>query len=132
MASGPGTTGQTNFGSTTRTAGAALRIAPDRSRRASAAPAGTIRPPFFDVPFWLRQIGLAIDRIIALHARPPLLIGNSVGAALALKTVASRPELQQVLVIGTPVGPACAIPHCGRSGTGSARRRFARRRNAAD
>jgi pimeloyl-ACP methyl ester carboxylesterase len=100
---GPGTNGRTNFGPLLD------RLAPrfalhlidlagfgDSGRKAT--------PPFFDVSFWLRQIGLAIDRIISLHARPPLLIGNSVGGALALKAAAARPDLKQVLVIGAPAG----------------------------
>ncbi len=62
-------------------------------------------PPFFDVAFWLRQIALAIDRIQHLYRRAPLLIGNSVGAALALKTAAARPDLKRVLAIGAPAAP---------------------------
>jgi pimeloyl-ACP methyl ester carboxylesterase len=61
-------------------------------------------PPFFDVGFWLRQIDLAIDQVIDLHGRAPLLVGNSVGGALALKTAARRPDLPAVLAIGAPTG----------------------------
>jgi pimeloyl-ACP methyl ester carboxylesterase len=61
-------------------------------------------PPYFNVSFWLRQLDLAVDEIMAAHGRPPLLIGNSVGGALVLKLAARRPDVQQVLSIGVPWG----------------------------
>ncbi|HWJ36756.1 MAG TPA: alpha/beta hydrolase [Steroidobacteraceae bacterium] len=54
--------------------------------------------PGFDVPLWLDQIGQALDRI----NRPALLIGNSVGGALALKTAARGLALHGVVAIGAP------------------------------
>jgi pimeloyl-ACP methyl ester carboxylesterase len=54
--------------------------------------------PGFDVPLWLEQIGQALDRI----GRPALLIGNSVGGALALKTAARGLALHGVVAIGAP------------------------------
>lgn len=105
---GPGTTGQANFAPL-------LERLPSRFALhvidlAGFGESGCIaRPPFFDVPFWLRQVAAAIARMIDIHGRAPLVIGNSVGAALALKAAASAPEVRQVLAIGTPSGPP-ALP----------------------
>jgi pimeloyl-ACP methyl ester carboxylesterase len=101
---GPGTTGLANFGPLLD------RLAPRFALHlidlaGFGASGRKAKPPFFDVPFWLRQIELAIDRVVELHARPPLLIGNSVGAALALKAAAVWPGRMQVLAIGAPAGP---------------------------
>jgi pimeloyl-ACP methyl ester carboxylesterase len=59
-------------------------------------------PPYFDVPFWLRQIGLAIARVRTEHGRPPTLIGNSVGAALVLKAAALHADVAHIIAIGAP------------------------------
>lgn len=101
---GPGTTGQANFGPLLG------RLAPRFALHlidlaGFGASGRKAKPPFFDVSFWLRQIERAIDHVVELHARPPLLIGNSVGAALALKAAAAWPGRLQVLGIGTPAGP---------------------------
>jgi pimeloyl-ACP methyl ester carboxylesterase len=61
-------------------------------------------PPFFDVSFWLRQLDQAVNEIMAVHGRAPLLVGNSVGGGLVLKLAARRPDLRQVLAIGVPWG----------------------------
>nr|WP_321985181.1 alpha/beta hydrolase [uncultured Lichenicoccus sp.] len=58
--------------------------------------------PFFDVGFWLDQIEGAIAQILDLHGTPPLLIGNSVGGALALKIAARRNDLPGIVAIGAP------------------------------
>lgn len=59
--------------------------------------------PGFDVTLWLDQIAHALARI----NRPPLLIGNSVGGALALKVAARGHSLHGILAIGAP---AAAMP----------------------
>jgi pimeloyl-ACP methyl ester carboxylesterase len=101
---GPGTTGQANFGPLFGRL--APRLALHLIDLAGFGASGRkAEPPFFDVSFWLRQIERAIDRVVELHARAPLLIGNSVGAALALKAAAAWPGRMQVLAIGTPAGP---------------------------
>ena len=101
---GPGTTGQANFGPL-------LEHLPSRFALHLIDLAGfgqsalKTRPPFFDVSFWLLQIASAIGRATEIHGRAPIVIGNSVGAALALKSAASSPNVKQVLAIGAPAGP---------------------------
>ena len=101
---GPGTTGRTNFAPLfdRLSPRLALHLIDLAGFGASGCKAA---PPYFDVIFWLRQIERAIDDIIRLYRCPPILIGNSVGGALALKTAAARPELTQVLAIGAAVAP---------------------------
>lgn len=108
---GPGTTGMANFAPLLPRLGA--RYAPHLIDLAGFGASGrTPGPPLFDVAFWRRQIGQALDRIQALHGRPALLVGNSVGGALALKVAADRPELRQVVAIGAPAAlPAPAALH---------------------
>jgi len=101
---GPGTTGHANFGPLID------RLSPhfalhliDLAGFGSSGRKTT--QPFFDVPFWLRQIGQAINRILHLHGRRPVLIGNSVGGALVLKTAAANTDITRVIAIGAPVLP---------------------------
>lgn len=94
---GPGTTGQANF-------------APLLAALPSHVPVHMIdlfgfggsqrKPaqPGFDVALWLEQITTALEQI----GRPALLVGNSVGGALALKAAARGSDLVGVLAIGSP------------------------------
>jgi pimeloyl-ACP methyl ester carboxylesterase len=66
-------------------------------------------PPYFDVSFWLRQLELVVDDILTTHGKPPLVIGNSAGGALALKLAARRPELRRVVAAAVPCGPPNAL-----------------------
>ncbi len=101
---GPGTTGRANFGPLLDRL--APRFALHLIDLAGFGDSGRkTRPPFFDVSFWVRQIELVIGRVTELHACAPLVIGNSVGAALVLKAAASSPGVKQVLAIGAPAGP---------------------------
>jgi pimeloyl-ACP methyl ester carboxylesterase len=101
---GPGTSGRANFGPLLDRLDPrfGLHVIDLAGFGASGRKAAQ---PFFDVRFWLRQIDLAIDHVVRLHGRAPLLIGNSVGGALALKTAAARADLKNVLAIGAPAGP---------------------------
>lgn len=94
---GPGTTGQANFAPL-------LAALPNHvpihmidlfgfggSQRKPAQPG-------FDVALWLGQIAIALEQI----GRPALLVGNSVGGALALKVAARTPDLVGVLAVGAP------------------------------
>jgi pimeloyl-ACP methyl ester carboxylesterase len=100
---GPGTTGWLNFSRL-------LDLLPSRFAvhlvdLAGFGLSGRLpSPPYFDVSFWLRQLDLAVDEIVAAHGRPPLLVGNSVGGALVLKLAARRRDVRQVLSIGVPWG----------------------------
>ncbi len=67
---------------------------------------GTLEQPGFDPPLWLAQIEQALDRI----GRPTLLVGNSVGGALALKVASRRPELLGVIGVGAAAAAAPATP----------------------
>jgi pimeloyl-ACP methyl ester carboxylesterase len=101
---GPGTTGRTNFGPLLE------RLSPRFALHVIdlagfGASGRKTAPPFFDVGFWQRQIGVAIARVVKLHRRPPVLIGNSVGGALVLKTAARHADIRRVIAIGTPVVP---------------------------
>ncbi len=101
---GPGTTGRANFGPLID------RLSPHFALHlldlaGFGASGRKTTPPFFDVPFWLRQIGQAISRILHLHGRLPVLIGNSVGGALVLKTAAANTAITRVIAIGAPVLP---------------------------
>jgi pimeloyl-ACP methyl ester carboxylesterase len=100
---GPGTTGLANFGPLLD------QLAPKLALHlidlaGFGESARKTRTPFFDVSLWLRQIAAVIDRVVTLHGRSPLLIGNSVGGALALKAAASICSIRQVLAIGAPTG----------------------------
>ncbi len=57
--------------------------------------------PGFDVDHWLAQIDDALDRI----GTPAVLVGNSVGGALALKAAARRRDVLAVLAIGAAAAP---------------------------
>ena len=101
---GPGTTGEANFAPLLNRL--PPRFAPHLIDLAGFGQSGRlVRSPFFDVSFWLRQIALAIGRATEIHGCPPFLIGNSVGAVLALKAAAASPGVKQVLAIGAPAGP---------------------------
>jgi pimeloyl-ACP methyl ester carboxylesterase len=100
---GPGTTGRLNFAPLLDRM--PKRFALHLIDLAGFGASARKPPPYFDVGFWVRQIDQAIDRIKALHRRAPLLIGNSVGGALALKVAAMRVDLGQVLAIGAPAAP---------------------------
>jgi pimeloyl-ACP methyl ester carboxylesterase len=101
---GPGTTGHANFGPLID------RLSPHFALHlidlaGFGASGRKTTQPFFDVPFWLRQIGQAITRILHMHGRLPVLIGNSVGGALVLKTAAANTDITRVMAIGAPVLP---------------------------
>ena len=105
---GPGTTGRMNFGAILD------RLSPRFALHlidlvGFGASGRKVARPFFDVEMWLRQIEAAVDKIFGIHRRAPILIGNSVGGALALRVAARRQDVRQVLAIGTPaqaVAPA--------------------------
>ena len=92
---GPGTTGQANFNPL-------LAVLPESvpvhliDLIGFGASARKPAQPGFDVALWLDQIEAALDRI----GGPAILVGNSVGGALALKTAARRDDLQGVLALG--------------------------------
>ena len=98
---GPGTTGQANFN-------------PLLARLPESVPihlidligfGGSARKPAqpgFDVALWLDQIDAALDQI----GGPAILVGNSVGGALALKAAARRDDLQAVLALGAAAAGA--------------------------
>ena len=101
---GPGTTGRTNFEPILERLPArfALHVIDlagfgDSDRITSL--------PYFDVAFWVRQIGAAIAKLLQMHGRPPLLVGNSVGGALVLKAASEFNDIAQVVVIGAPAQP---------------------------
>jgi pimeloyl-ACP methyl ester carboxylesterase len=101
---GPGTTGRTNFGPVLE------RLSPRFALHVIdlagfGASDRTSTPPFFDVGFWQRQIGVAIARVQEMHGRPPVLIGNSVGGALVLRAAARNPHIARVIAIGAPAVP---------------------------
>jgi pimeloyl-ACP methyl ester carboxylesterase len=101
---GPGTTGRGNFGPLLERL--SPRFAPHVIDLAGfGASDRKTAPPFFDVPFWLRQIELTIARVRGMHGIPPVLIGNSVAGALVLKTVARNPDISRVVAIGAPSVP---------------------------
>jgi pimeloyl-ACP methyl ester carboxylesterase len=94
---GPGTTGEVNFGRLIELMPHdwplhLIDLAGFGESFAAAA------RPGFDPPRWLDQIDQALDRI----RTPTLLVGNSVGGALALKTAARRRDLHGVVAIGAP------------------------------
>jgi len=101
---GPGTTGWLNFSRL-------IDLLPPRCAihlldLAGFGASGRLpAPPYFDVPLWLRQLELALDDILGTYGRPPIVIGNSAGGALALKFAARRPELRQVVAAAMPWGP---------------------------
>ena len=102
---GPGTTAEANF------APLIEALAPDTPAHLIdlAGFGGSVAAaaqPGFDAPLWLEQIDQALDRI----GRPAILVGNSVGGALALKTAARRRDLIGTLVIGAPVAATTATP----------------------
>ena len=101
---GPGTTGRTNFGPLLERLSPrfALHVIDLAGFGASGRKPA---PPFFDVGFWLRQIGAAIARVQEMYGRPPVLIGNSVGGALVLRSAARNPSISHVIAIGTPAVP---------------------------
>lgn len=101
---GPGTTGRANFGPLLDRLPKRFALHLIDLAGFGASGRRTVQP-FFDVKFWLRQITLAIDHIVARHGAAPLLIGNSVGGALVLKAAAARPQIERVLAIGAPAGP---------------------------
>jgi len=104
---GPGTTGWLNFARLTEKLPA--RCALHLVDLAGFGASGRLpSPPYFDVPFWLRQLERAMDEILAEHARLPVVIGNSAGGALVLKLAARRPELRQVVAAAVPCGAPSA------------------------
>ena len=106
----PGTTGAVNFAPLI--ARLSLRIAPHVIDLAGFGASGRLpAPPFFDVAFWLDQIEHAIARIHDRHGFAPVLLGNSVGGALALKLAARRIDLPHVVAIGAPAAaePTAAL-----------------------
>ncbi len=101
---GPGTTGWTNFAPLVECL--SPPFAPHLIDLAGFGLSGRLpRAPFFDVGFWLEQIDVAIRRIIDRHGRAPLLVGNSVGGALALKMAGRRADLPGLVAIGAPASP---------------------------
>ena len=102
---GPGTTGQINFAPLLARLSASHDVhVIDLIGFGGAIPPG--RTCTFDVDLWIEQIGRVLD-----HAGPDaVLIGNSVGGALALRVAARHPALRGVLVIGAPAGQQHATP----------------------
>ena len=102
---GPGTDGEANFAPLIKALAADVPV----HVIDLAGFGGSARKPYqpgFDVPLWLEQVDQALDRI----GRPAVLVGNSVGGALALKTAARRRELRGVLAIGAPAAPMVPTP----------------------
>ena len=98
---GPGTTGFVNFAPLI--AKVSSRLAPHVIDLAGFGSSGRLpAKPFFDVAFWLDQIDCAIAQIRVRYGRFPVLIGNSVGGALALKIAARRSDLPRIVAIGAP------------------------------
>jgi len=98
---GPGTNGMTNFGLLIDRL--SDRYAPHLIDLAGFGDSECLpEPPFFDVGFWMEQIEASIEQVRTLHGRLPLLVGNSVGGALALRTAARRHDLPGVIAIGAP------------------------------
>jgi pimeloyl-ACP methyl ester carboxylesterase len=62
--------------------------------------------PGFTPELWLEQIAQALDAV----GEPCLLIGNSVGGALALGAAATRQDLLGVLAIGAAIAASPATP----------------------
>jgi pimeloyl-ACP methyl ester carboxylesterase len=100
---GPGTTGWLNFSGVADllTAHFALHLVDLAGFGASGR---LPSPPYFDMSFWLRQLERAVDELLAVYGRPPVVIGNSAGGALALKLASRRPELRQVVAAAVPSG----------------------------
>jgi pimeloyl-ACP methyl ester carboxylesterase len=101
---GPGTSGRTNFGPLLDRLSPhfALHLIDLAGFGASGRKAV---PPYFDVPFWLRQISQAIARVVSIHGRLPVRVGNSVGSALVRKTASHNTTIARVIAIGTPALP---------------------------
>ena len=100
---GPGTTGLVNFAPLI--ARLSPPLAPHVIDLAGFCQSGRLPvEPFFDVAFWMDQIESVITQIGERHGILPVLIGNSVGGALALKIAARRQDLPHVVVIGAPAG----------------------------
>jgi pimeloyl-ACP methyl ester carboxylesterase len=57
--------------------------------------------PYFDVALWLRQIGVVLNAI----GQPAFVLGNSIGAALALKAASGNPRVRAVVAVGGPIAP---------------------------
>jgi pimeloyl-ACP methyl ester carboxylesterase len=62
--------------------------------------------PYFDVTLWLDQIAVLLARI----GRPAILIGNSVGGALAFKTAAANHCVKAVASIASPLRASQPTP----------------------
>lgn len=105
---GPGTTGCANFRPLLNTLGPrfALHVIDLAGFGGSDC---KLEPPFFDVQLWLAQIDQAIERIRQIRGRAPILIGNSVGGTLALKTAARRTDITQVVAISASAGPPASL-----------------------
>ena len=98
---GPGTTGLVNFAPLI--ARLSPPLAPHVIDLAGFGQSDRLpTEPFFDVAFWLDQIESVITQIRERHGVLPVLIGNSVGGALALKIAARRQDLPHVVAIGAP------------------------------
>jgi pimeloyl-ACP methyl ester carboxylesterase len=97
---GPGTTGPANFAPLIE---ALPRDMPLHMIDLAGFGGSARKPaqPGFDVGHWLAQIDDALERIGA----PAVLVGNSVGGALALKAAARRSDILAVLAIGAPAAP---------------------------
>jgi 2-hydroxy-6-oxo-octa-2,4-dienoate hydrolase len=97
---GPGTTGLANFGPVLDSLAARFEVhLVDLIGLGQSA--RKVTRPFFDISIWLDQA----TAVLATLRRPAIVIGNSIGAALALKTTARLPGISHVIAIGAPAAP---------------------------
>jgi pimeloyl-ACP methyl ester carboxylesterase len=57
------------------------------------------REPYFDVALWVRQVS---QMVAALAPAPAVLLGASIGGALALKAAAGNAAIRSVIAVGSP------------------------------